>query len=73
MREILPAAKLVDFLWATRRSFGGRPLLAGPPRDIDLILDLPPSIEKQRLDRPFIGEIFEEIADESDCLILRYH
>src|SRR5215212_4808774 len=65
----LPAAEILDLFGAAGRRLGYRPLLRGPPGNIDLILRIPPPIEKQRLYGPFVGEVFQKITDEPYCAI----
>src|ERR1700722_7408530 len=72
IREIW-AAELVDLFRTPCCGIRGRPLFAGPSRDVELVLGIPPSIEEQRLYSPFVGEIFQEIADEGDRPVLRYN
>src|SRR5882757_5751717 len=66
----LPLSKFLDPLRAAGLGFRRRPFFRRPARDIGLILRIPPAIHEQRLDRPLVGEVFQEIADKGDGLVI---
>ena len=65
----LPGAEKFDLFSAARLRVRNGPLFGRPSGDISLIFRIPPPIKKKRFDRPFVGKVFQKIANKGDSLI----